>query len=757
MANCNCNDFPISCAPHAPGGDCCHPHGCPPHPHPCPPPPFKGGTSMYIGARYVPIFADPVEWDNEREYEPLTIVVHNGDCYTSKCYVPKGAQLPPYPEGQTKYWVKTSDYNYQFADLKKTVTDLSRLVEQFQKDNERFTELINGWNEKVIQWEKDMEAWGERLDAVESDVADLTASLNAEIDRAKAAEQANAAAIAQETADRKQAISDLDAAYKAADAALSDRITANKTDIDALKAEQAIQNTNISKNAKNISDNAAEIAKHAARLTSLESNASDWDDVFPNTTIAQEVQKEELARANADTALNGRCDIIAADVEEVRDIANHKVDQTTFQAADAMNVKYVQSANPKKREITTPLIYSSAQELTRDDLKVLKALVSKGNDNSWYSKSLANLALVSEVTTAQAAADKANTNIGDWETDHPGQTISQCVTSLEDELAATDAKADANSAALANKADKSEIPDVSGLLSKTEAEETYQPKGEYALKSEIPNVSNFVTTSVYNKGQQAQDAKIDANTAALAGKVDKGEIPDVSGLLSKTEAEETYQPKGEYALKSEIPNVSNFVTTSVYNKGQQAQDAKIDEAKAAADKATISIGDWDAQHPGQTIAQAVTDVSGSIPDVSEFVTNAKRGEVFPIFLNMHTASDYYLPNGTFNGSTISFLIPTSKFFQDRTRLNLCDRYGTKQEGRPYTYSINKSDGVIYTDTTIDPGYYLRPIGPAALLEIFPSLSTSQKLKPGEPITLQELKMVDTDLFISVENITEPES
>ena len=428
MANCNCNDFPISCAPHAPGSDCCYPHGCPPHP--CPPPPFKGGTSMYIGARYVPIFADPVEWDDEREYEPLTIVVHNGDCYTSKCYVPKGAQLPPYPEGQTKYWVKTSDYNYQFADLKKTVTDLSRLVEQFQKDNEHFTELINGWNEKVQQWETEMTAWGERLDTVESNVADLTASLNAEIDRAKAAEQANAAAIAQETTDRQQAISELDAAYKAADAAeaqareagdaanaaaiakettdrqqaiseldaayksadtaLSNRITANKTDIDALKAEQAIQNANISQNAKNISDNAAEIAKHAARLTSLESNASDWDDVFPDTTIAQEVQKEELARANADTALNGRCDTIAADVEEVRDIANHKVDTTVYTAGQA------------------------AQD--------------------------------ARITAAQNAANKANTTIGDWETDHPGQTISQCATSVENEIAAVDAKADANAA-----------------------------------------------------------------------------------------------------------------------------------------------------------------------------------------------------------------------------------------------------------------------------------------------------------------------
>ena len=805
MANCNCNDFPISCAPHAPGGDCCHPHGCPPHPNPCPPPPFKGGTSMYIGARYVPIFADPVEWDDEREYEPLTIVVHNSDCYTSKCYVPKGAQLPPYPEGQTKYWVKTSDYNYQFADLKKTVTDLSRLVEQFQTDNERFTELINSWNEKVIQWEKDMAAWGERLDAVESNVADLTASLNAEIDRAKAAEQANAAAIAQETADRKQAISDLDAAYKAADAAeaqaradadtaLSNRITTNKTDIDAIKAEQVIQNTNIGNNAKNIVDNSAEIAKHAARLTDLESNASDWDSVFPDTTIAQEVQKEEAARAKGDAALNGRCNAIAADVEEVRDIANHKVDQTVFNAADARYVKYGNAAHTVI--ISPSLLTAPVKDITRANVDKAYAITNNPvlqDAKNYFRFPMSTLALKSEVDTAQAAADKANANIGDWETDHPNQTISQCVTSHETELEehagdiarletdkadkseipdvsnfvttsvynegqqTQDAKIDANTAALAGKADKDEIPDVSGLLPKTEAAETYQPKGEYALKSDIPHVSNFVTTSVYNEGQQAQDAKIDANTAALAGKADKDEIPDVSGLLPKTEAAETYQPKGEYALKSDIPHVSNFVTTSVYNEGQQAQDAKIDAAKAAADKATISIGDWDAQHPGQTIAQAVTDVSGSIPDVSEFVTNAKRGEVFPIFLNMRPDLDYYLPTGTCNGSSIIFLILTSKFFQDRTLLTLCDSYGTEQKGGTFTYSINKSDGAIYTDTATDPGYYLRPLGPAALLEIFPSRSMLQKLKPGERITLREFTMDDTQLFISVENITESES
>ena len=585
MANCNCNDFPISCAPHAPGGDCCHPHGCPPHPHPCPPPPFKGGTSMYIGARYVPIFADPVKWDDEREYEPLTIVTHNGDCYTSKCYVPKGAQLPPYPEGQTKYWVKTSDYNGQFADLKKTVLDLSRLVEQFQKDNKDFTDLINGWNEKVQQWETEMTAWGERLDTVESHVTDLTASLNAEIDRAKAAEQANAAAIAkettdrqqaiseldaaykaadaaeaqareagdaanaaaiaQETTDRKQAISELDAAYKAADTALSDRITANKTDIDALKAEQAIQNTNISKNAKNISDNAAEIAKHAARLTSLESNASDWDDVFPDTTIAQEVQKEELARANADTALNGRCDTIAADVEEVRDIANHKVDATTYtaeQAAQDTRITELENGkadNTALSDYVTKTVFNADQK-RQDDIvgdwnaehpgkTIAQAVTDVSNaipdvsgfvTETTYNQGQA--AQDAKITAAQAAADKANASIGDWETEHPNQTISQCATSLETETAANAAKADANAAVI----------------------------GDW--------------------------------NAEHPGKTIAQEVTRLSGA---------------------IPDVSGFVTETTYNAGQAAQDAKITAAQTAANKANTSIGDWDAQHPGKTIAQ----------------------------------------------------------------------------------------------------------------------------------------------------------
>ena len=50
-------------------------------------------VTQYVGARYVPLFADPLEWDKTRAYEPLTIVYHNGNSYTSRQYVPVGIEI----------------------------------------------------------------------------------------------------------------------------------------------------------------------------------------------------------------------------------------------------------------------------------------------------------------------------------------------------------------------------------------------------------------------------------------------------------------------------------------------------------------------------------------------------------------------------------------------------------------------------------------------------------------------------------------
>lgn len=86
-------------------------------------------------------------------------------------------------------------------------------------------------------------------------------------------------------------------------------------------------------------------------------------------------------------------------------------------------------------------------------------------------------------------------------------------------------------------ATKDEIPDVSGFITKTQADADYQPKGNYALV-----------------GDSYTKADSDSRYAA------KGDIPDVSGFITKTTADATYQPKGDYATKSEIPDVSGFIT-----------------------------------------------------------------------------------------------------------------------------------------------------------------------------------------------------
>ena len=66
------------------------------------------GVRQYVGARYVPVFANPLEWSDTREYEPLTIVMHQGNSFTSMQYVPTGISI-----ADTAYWALTGNYNAQ--------------------------------------------------------------------------------------------------------------------------------------------------------------------------------------------------------------------------------------------------------------------------------------------------------------------------------------------------------------------------------------------------------------------------------------------------------------------------------------------------------------------------------------------------------------------------------------------------------------------------------------------------------------------
>lgn len=73
-------------------------------------------VTQYIGARYVPLFADPIQWDSTKTYEPLTIVYNGGNSYTSKQYVPAGIQI-----NNEAYWALTGNYNAQIEQYRAEV------------------------------------------------------------------------------------------------------------------------------------------------------------------------------------------------------------------------------------------------------------------------------------------------------------------------------------------------------------------------------------------------------------------------------------------------------------------------------------------------------------------------------------------------------------------------------------------------------------------------------------------------------------
>ena len=74
------------------------------------------GVREYIGARYVPVFANPPEWNDTRGYEPLTIVLHEGNSFTSTQYVPSGVDIK-----NTEYWLETGNWNAQIEAYRQEV------------------------------------------------------------------------------------------------------------------------------------------------------------------------------------------------------------------------------------------------------------------------------------------------------------------------------------------------------------------------------------------------------------------------------------------------------------------------------------------------------------------------------------------------------------------------------------------------------------------------------------------------------------
>lgn len=294
---------------------------CPPQPgRPCPPPPpFKplpGCTQQYIGARYVPVFADPIEWDINKPYESLTIVTYQGSSYTSRCAVPGGTDIT-----NTRYWAKTGDYNAQIAQYQEEVKDLSTQVTGFAKDNAEFREKIDQYDKDNAAMKNEVAAatarvddLAKRVDQAEADIDSLQATTNQHTQKLADLEAADTK-LAQSIADNDTDIANL----QKKDIQHDSEIAAIKTVNDQQGAAIAQNTADIAQNKKNIADNAANIAENAAEIAKhaeiLKDHTADL------AALHRDVQdnKEGIAK-NASDIVGLRADLTEAEA----DIAQNK-------------------------------------------------------------------------------------------------------------------------------------------------------------------------------------------------------------------------------------------------------------------------------------------------------------------------------------------------------------------------------------------------------------------------------------------------
>lgn len=116
---------------------------------PCPATP--GYT--YTGMRYVPVFADPAEWSSANSYEPLEIVIHKGNSYTSKTFVPVGIDI-----SDPQYWALTGNYNAQ--------------VEQYRQDVANVKDQISTANANIANINTQIGKINTQIDEIETEIRD---------------------------------------------------------------------------------------------------------------------------------------------------------------------------------------------------------------------------------------------------------------------------------------------------------------------------------------------------------------------------------------------------------------------------------------------------------------------------------------------------------------------------------------------------------------------------------------------------------
>ena len=407
-------------------------------------------------------------------------------------------------------------------------------------DKDAIDKLIKKLNDKDIDLEKAIAKAAVADDVVK--LADLTEKVKAIIDLTPYAKTA-----------------EVEATY------------AKKSDL-ADKADKAVIETELAKKA-NASDltplaTKEEVAAKAdatALATKADQTALDNLKAEADANKAA-VAAEVAARKSADTLNDAKVQGIADDVSKIKiDAAQAKVEneKALSRKADQEAVNTALAEKATKAEAAESK--QAAADAAKEAAKANTALADKADATALESLATkealkgAKDELAQAIEAAKTAATEAKAEA----------KTGEAVTEAKEKATAADAKAKEVEAALVN------------YVTKVVADETYQPKGEYATKAEVQAIGSLDPTTLQSLKDLAQQ---------LAGQADLTTILDkLNKVFTKNEVNEKLATKADVTALEEYAEKNDVISKLKYkaDKIQVAED--IEAAKAVADAAVREV------------------------------------------------------------------------------------------------------------------------------------------------------------------------
>lgn len=315
------------------------------------------------------------------------------------------------------------------------------------------------------------------------------------------------------------------------------------------------------------------------------------------------VSAESAERKAADTLNDAKVKGISDDVSKLKiDAAQAKVEneKALSRKADQEAVNEALAEKATKAEVAEAK--QAATDAAKEAAKANTALEGKADTTALEplatkeALKAAKDELAQAVEAAKTAAEEAKTEA----------KTGEAVTEAKTKAAAADAKAKEVEAALVN------------YVTKAVADETYQPKGEYATKAEVQAIGSLDPTTL----QSLKDL-----AAQLAGHADLTAVLDkLNKVFTKDEVNEKLAAKADVTALSEYAEKAD-VESKLGDKADKTKVAEdIEAAKAVADAAVREVNTTAQQAKAKAtenaagLEEAKTKVEKAIEDLGKLTT-----------------------------------------------------------------------------------------------------------------------------------------